>query len=80
MSSEVLRTLNDESIKTEKQLEEEKRKWTTFLQKPNRPIPKSKKELEEEAKKIPYVVKIVKQPKPRVAPDRPPSPPVNILL
>ena len=72
-SSAVLKELNEEAIKTVEDKMKEKAKWTTFLQKPNRPIPKSKEELARE--KLPqYKVKIVKQPKPRGAPGREPTP------
>lgn len=61
---------------TATEMEKEKRKWTTFLQKPNRPIPKTKLEQEQEIKRQQYRVQIVKQQKPKVAPDRIPTPPV----
>lgn len=61
-------------MKTAEDKQKDKCKWTTFLQKPNRPIPKTKEELARE--KLPqYKVKIVKQPKPRGAPGREPTPP-----
>jgi hypothetical protein len=41
--SEVLKALNDELIKTQqKKKKEESSKWTTFLQKPKRPVPNAK--------------------------------------
>jgi len=76
--SDVFKQLNAEAIKTKEEKEKEDRKWTTFLQKPNRPIPKTKKQIVEEVKNQPYRVNIVKQPKPRVAPDRIPTPDVII--
>lgn len=48
MSSDVLRTLNEEATKTKAEKDKENRKWTTFLQKPDRPIPKSKQQIEAE--------------------------------
>lgn len=75
-SSEVFRTIKEESTMTATEMEKEKRKWTTFLQKPNRPIPKTKLEQEQEIKRQQYRVQIVKQQKPKVAPDRIPTPPV----
>lgn len=48
MSSDVLRSLNEEATKTKAEKEKENRKWTTFLQKPDRPIPKSKQQIEAE--------------------------------
>lgn len=73
-SSAVLKELNEEAIKTAEDKKKEDRKWTTFLQKPNRPIPKTKEEIARE--KLPqYKVNIVKQPKPRVAPGQEPAPP-----
>uniref|UniRef100_A0A1B0DN69 Uncharacterized protein n=1 Tax=Phlebotomus papatasi TaxID=29031 RepID=A0A1B0DN69_PHLPP len=68
-TSEVFKTLNAEAVKTKEDKIQEERKWTTFLQKPNRPIPKE-----------PYRVKIVKQPKPKIAPDRVPTPPPMEIL
>lgn len=68
MSSEVLKELNDEAIKTKQDKVNEQRKWTTFLQKPDRPIPKSKQQLEQEARAAnAYKVKII-------IPSREPSP------
>lgn len=69
----MLRELNEEAIKTDEDKLNDKRKWTKFLQKPNRPIPKTKEELARQ--KLPqYKVKIVKQPKPRGAPGREDTP------
>lgn len=70
----MFKHLNEEARKTKTEKEKDERKWTTFLQKPDRPIPKSKADLEREAR-IPYRVKIVKQAKPKCDPNRPPSPP-----
>lgn len=63
------------------QAEEDKsKKWTTFMQKPSRPAPKSREERMRELnppKEI-YQVRIVKQPKPKIAPDyKPPKSPVS---
>lgn len=63
--------MNEEAIKTKADKDKEVKKWTTFLQKPNRPIPKSKEEVQYE----PYRVKIVKQPKPMCDPNRVHTPP-----
>lgn len=57
---------------------EEDKKWTTFMQKPSRPAPKSREErlrdLNPPAER--YQVRIVKQPKPKIAPDyKPPKSP-----
>ncbi|XP_060808144.1 titin [Amyelois transitella] len=76
--SEVLKALNEELMKTQKEKKKEERKWTTFLQKPKRAVPRAKfgyhgyveQEINIEA---PYKVKIVKQPKPKVAPDYKPE-------
>ncbi|KAF9417234.1 hypothetical protein HW555_005636 [Spodoptera exigua] len=77
--SEVLKALNEE---LERQRQEEKKKeekkWTTFLQKPKRPVPKAKfgyPGWTEDTQIIaePYKVKIVKQAKPKVAPDYKPE-------
>lgn len=73
-NSDVFKHLNEEAIKTKAEKDKETKKWTTFLQKPDRPIPKSKADLEFE-KRIPYKVNITKQPKPRCDPNRGPSPP-----
>lgn len=62
-------------MKTKADKDQETKKWTTFLQKPNRPIPKSKLDLEREHKIANgYKIKICKQPKPKCDPNRPPSP------
>lgn len=76
-SSAVLRELNEEAVKTEQDKQNEVQKWTTFLQKPDRPIPKSKEEIARE-KRQQYQVQIVKQPQPRVAPNRVATPPTEI--
>ncbi|XP_050069526.1 titin-like isoform X1 [Anopheles maculipalpis] len=72
--SEVFKTLNSELV----QSEEEDKKWTTFLQKPQRPPPKTPEErkLERNPPTERYQVRIVKQPKPKIAPDyKPPKSP-----
>uniref|UniRef100_A0A1I8NQR4 PDZ domain-containing protein n=1 Tax=Stomoxys calcitrans TaxID=35570 RepID=A0A1I8NQR4_STOCA len=76
MSSDVLRTLNEEATKTKLEKEQENRRWTTFLQKPNRPIPKSKQQLEAERRAAnAYKVKIVKSaPRSRSVTPVPPEP------
>lgn len=75
-SSEVFKHLNAEAMKTRADKEQETKRWTTFLQKPDRPIPKSKAELERERRQAEaYRIVIRKQPKPRCAPNRTPSPP-----
>lgn len=73
--SEVFQHINADAIKTKGEWENEQRKWSTFLQTPNRPVPKTK--ADEEAEKIvPYQVRIFKQPKPKVDPTyRAPTPP-----
>ncbi|KAH8317028.1 hypothetical protein KR074_012045 [Drosophila pseudoananassae] len=48
MSSDVLRSINEEVTKTKLEKDKENRKWSTFLQRPNRPVPKSKQQLEAE--------------------------------
>ncbi|XP_017080983.1 titin isoform X2 [Drosophila eugracilis] len=48
MSSDVLRSLNEEVTKTKLEKDKENRQWSTFLQRPNRPVPKSKQSLEAE--------------------------------
>lgn len=50
-------------MKTRADKEKEVKRWTTFLQKPNRPIPKPKSELDKPYQE-PYRVRIVRQPKP----------------
>lgn len=57
---------------------EEDKKWTTFMQKPSRPTPKTReerlREMHPPAER--YQVRIVKQPKPKIAPDyKPPKSP-----
>lgn len=76
-SSAVLRELNAEAVKTVEDKQNDARKWTKFLQKPDRPIPKSKEQLARERLPV-YKVKIVKQPKPRGAPGREPTPPPSV--
>lgn len=66
-------------MKTKADKDQETKKWTTFLQKPNRPVPKSKFDLECERKKASgYKIVICKQPKPKCDPNRPPSPVLEI--
>lgn len=62
-NSEVFQVLNDEQLKAQA---EEHQRWTTFLQKPNRPAPTPKgfQEMQNTYKPM-----IVKQPKPKCAPD-----------
>jgi PDZ and LIM domain protein 5/6/7 len=63
--SEVFQALNDAQLKTKEEIENELRGWTTFLQKPNRPVPaKSNQTIMSTYKPV-----IVKQPKPKCAPD-----------
>ncbi|XP_065360513.1 uncharacterized protein Zasp67 [Calliphora vicina] len=58
---DVLRTLNEEATKTKAEKDKENRKWTTFLQKPDRPIPKSKQQIEAERRAAnAYKVKIIR--------------------
>ncbi|KAJ2941904.1 hypothetical protein O0L34_g10719 [Tuta absoluta] len=79
--SEVLKALNEELLRDageRKKKEATKEAWTTFLQKPKRPVPRSKfgyyKDMEPEEEKVPiYKPKIVKQPKPKIAPDYKPK-------
>lgn len=74
-SSEVFKHLNDEAVKTKTEKENESKRWTTFMQTPNRPIPKSSQQLESERRQhLRYQIKICKQPKPKCDPNRPPSP------
>lgn len=73
--SEVFQVLNEEQLKTKEEMEiEEKHKWTTFLQKPNRPppMPRNNQTIINTYKPV-----IVKQPKPKCAPDYNPHPVVN---
>lgn len=76
-SSEVFKTLNEEAIKTKADRDKEVKRWTTFLQKPDRPIPKPRSEREKPATE-PYRVMIVKQPKPKCDPKRPSTPPSEV--
>jgi len=64
-NSEVFQTLQHETRKTKEDIEAEQKRWTTFLQKPDRPIPKK---LDMKAKNT-YKPQIVKQPRPSIAPD-----------
>lgn len=71
--SEVFQVLNDQQLKTKEEIEkEEKHQWTTFLQKPNRPPPTR---TQFSSTPSTYKPMIVKQPKPKCAPDyRQPTP------
>lgn len=71
--SEVFQALNDEQLKSKAEQErEEKYQWTTFLQKPQRPPPQRTSET---VVTNTYKPMIVKQPKPKCAPDyRVPTP------
>ncbi|XP_050556612.1 titin [Spodoptera frugiperda] len=77
--SEVLKALNEElERKRQEEKKKEEKKWTTFLQKPKRPVPKAKfgyPGWTEDTQIVaePYKVKIVKQAKPKVAPDYKPE-------
>ncbi|CRL04620.1 CLUMA_CG017688, isoform A [Clunio marinus] len=65
--SEVFQVLNDEQLKTKAERErEEKHQWTTFLQKPKRPPPLR---ATQHTLTNTYKPLIVKQPKPKCAPD-----------
>lgn len=72
-SSEVFQVLNDEQLKSKAEKElEDKYQWTTFLQKPMRPPPQ--RTLQPACTNT-YKPTIVKQPKPKCAPDyRAPTP------
>ena len=65
--SEVFQVLNDEQLKSKAEKEQdEKYQWTTFLQKPSRPPPlRSTQQVPTNS----YKPLIVKQPKPKCAPD-----------
>lgn len=71
--SEVFQVLNDQQLKTRAEQEkEEKYQWTTFLQKPQRPPPLR---TPQQSVGSSYKPVIVKQPKPKCAPDyRQPTP------
>ncbi|XP_036219867.2 uncharacterized protein Zasp67 isoform X2 [Bactrocera oleae] len=84
MTSDVLRTLNEDATKTRAEKDKENKKWSTFLVKPDRPIPKSKEQIEAERRAAnAYKVKIVKSaPKsrsvsPMPRPIEPPTQPVE---
>ncbi|XP_032590556.1 putative mediator of RNA polymerase II transcription subunit 12 isoform X3 [Drosophila grimshawi] len=90
MTSDVLRSLNEEVTKTKLEKEKENRKWSTFLQRPDRPVPKSKQQLEAEQRAAnAYKVKIVKSmprdksplpeatPKEVTPPPKEPTPPTS---
>ncbi|XP_039963697.1 uncharacterized protein LOC120776781 isoform X2 [Bactrocera tryoni] len=87
MTSDVLRTLNEDATKTRAEKEKENKKWSTFLVKPDRPIPKSKEQIEAERRAAnAYKVKIVKSaprsrsvsPMPIVPPTEPVEPTVPV--
>lgn len=71
--SEVFQVLNDEQLKSNEEREkEDKYQWTTFLQKPSRPPPQRSNQ---QVLTNSYKPLIVKQPKPKCAPDyREPTP------
>jgi hypothetical protein len=71
--SEVFQVLNDQQLKTKAEQEkEDKYQWTTFLQKPQRPPPMR---TQQQVVINSYKPNIVKQPKPKCAPDyRQPTP------
>lgn len=68
--SEVFQVLNDQQLKAKEA--EESGRWTTFLQKPQRPppTPRNSAEITNTYKPV-----IVKQPKPKCAPDYRKTPP-----
>ncbi|XP_053681738.1 uncharacterized protein LOC128732499 [Sabethes cyaneus] len=73
--SEVFKTLNNELVQGEE------KRHTTFMQKPTRPPPKTREERLREMNPPTerYQVRIVKQPKPKIAPDyKPPKSPEPI--
>jgi hypothetical protein len=75
--SEVFQVLNDQQLKSKEEMEkEEKQQWTTFLQKPNRPPP-----IRTQFPSAPSTYKplIVKQPKPKCAPDYRQPTPVSLI-
>lgn len=67
--------LNREVLQTKAEMDKEVRKWSTFLQRPNRPIPIRKTVEQVQKEENGYRVHIVKQPKPKVDPKRTPTPP-----
>lgn len=75
--SEVFQVLNDEQLKSNAEKErEEKYQWTTFLQKPQRPPPlRSSQQVATNS----YKPVIVKQPKPKCAPDYREPTPVSVF-
>ncbi|XP_036335876.1 titin-like [Rhagoletis pomonella] len=77
MASDVLRTLNESATKTKAEKDKENKKWSTFLVKPDRPIPKSKEQIEAERRAAnAYKVKIVKSaPRSRSTSPMPQPPP-----
>ncbi|XP_017484228.1 PREDICTED: titin [Rhagoletis zephyria] len=76
MASDVLRTLNESATKTKAEKDKENKKWSTFLVKPDRPIPKSKEQIEAERRAAnAYKVKIVKSAPISRSPSPMPQPP-----
>lgn len=70
--SEVFQVLNEDQLKSKEEKEKEESQWTTFLQKPQRPPPQRSIQ---RAPLNTYKPMIVKQPKPKCAPDyRAPTP------
>lgn len=65
--SEVFQTINEEMRKSKQEIDEEEKRWTTFLQKPSRPVPKQAYKYNVTPQT--YRPKIVRQAKPRVAPE-----------
>lgn len=75
--SEVFQVLNDQQLKSRAEQEkEEKYQWTTFLQKPQRPPPLR---TPQQAVTSSYKPLIVKQPKPKCAPDYRHPTPVSLI-
>lgn len=64
-------------MKSRAEREKEVKRWTTFLQKPNRPIPKPKSQLDAPYQE-PYRVRIVKQPKPACDPYHVQTAPIDL--
>lgn len=76
--SEVFQVLNEEQLKTKAEQErEDKYNWTTFLQKPQRPPPTRSTQ---PVLINTYKPQIVKQPKPKCAPDYRAPTPVRIFV
>lgn len=75
-NSEVFQALNDEQLKTQEEREKEYRNWTSFLQKPSRPPPQRRTT---DSPRNTYRPVIVRQPKPKCAPDYRTSTPVSCI-